>query len=83
MILREKSLSNLANFLLALTIALALRTNIISQHRSKDEILLRRKLAQWFGDNHTDSIQTFTLAKEEIQTVVANRLNDVINVLTL
>ena len=83
MILREKSLSNLANFLLTLAKALALRTNIISQHRPKDEILLRRKLAQWFGDNHTDSIQTFTLAKEKIQTVVTNRLNDIINVLTL
>lgn len=83
MILREKSLSNLANFLLPLAKALALRTNIISQHRPKDEILLRRKLAQWFGDNHTDSIQTFLLTKEEIQTVVANRLNDIINVLTL
>ena len=83
MILREKSLSNLANFLLTLAKALALRTNIISQHRPKDEILFRRKLAQWFGDNHTDSIQTFTLAKEEIQSVVANRLDDVINVLTL
>ena len=42
---REKSLSNLANFLLPLAKALALRTNIISQHRPKDEILLRRKLA--------------------------------------
>ena len=83
MILREKSLSNLANFLLALAKALALRTNIISQHRPKDEILFRRKLAQRFGDNHTDSIQAFFLTKEKIQTVVANRLDDVINVLTL
>ena len=83
MILREKSLSNLANFLLPLTEAFALRTDVISQHRPKDKILLRRKLAQWFGNDHTDSIQTFTLAKEEIQSVVANRLDDVINVLTL
>ena len=59
----EKSLFNLANFLLPLAKALALRTNIISQHRPKDEIFLRRKLAQWFGNDHTDSIQTFTLAK--------------------
>ena len=74
---------NLANFLLALTIAFALGTDIISQHGTQNEILLRCKQAQWFGDYHADSIQAFLLAKEEIQTVVANRLNDIINVLTL
>ena len=83
MILREKSLSNLANFLLTLAKALTLGADVISQHRPKDEILLRRKLAQWFGNNHADSIQTFLFTKEEIQTVVTNRLDDVINVLTL
>ena len=83
MILREKSLSNLANFLLTLAKALALGADVISQHGTQDEILFRRKLAQWFGNDHTDSIQAFFLAKEEIQTVVTNRLNDIINVLTL
>ena len=74
---------NLANFLLALTIAFTLGTDVISQHGTQDEILLRRSLSQWFGDNYSDIIQTCTLAKEEIQTVVTNRLNDIINVLTL
>ena len=74
---------NLANFLLSLTIAFTLGTDIISQHGTQDEILFRRKLAQWFGNNHADSIQAFLLTKEEIQTVVANRLDDIINVLTL
>ena len=74
---------NLANFLLSLTIAFTLSTDIISQHGTQNEILFRRKLAQRFGNNHADSIQTFLLTKEEIQTVVANRLDDVINVLTL
>ena len=74
---------NLANFLLALTIAFTLSADIIPQHGTQDEILFRRKLAQRFGNNHADSIQTFLLAKEEIQPVVANRLDDVINVLTL
>ena len=74
---------NLANFLLALTIAFTLGTDVISQHGTQDEILFRRKLAQRFGNNHADSIQTFLLTKEEIQPIVANRLDDVINVLTL
>ena len=74
---------NLANFLLALTIAFALGTDVISQHGTQDKILFRRKLAQRFGDYHADSIQAFLLTKEEIQTVVANRLDDIINVLTL
>lgn len=72
-----------ANLLLPLTIAFALGTDVISQHGTQDEILFRRKLAQRFGDYHADSIQTFFLTKEEIQTVVANRLDDIINVLTL
>ena len=36
---------NLANFLLALTIAFTLGTDVISQHGTQDEILFRRKLA--------------------------------------
>ena len=36
---------NLANFLLSLTIAFALSTNVISQHGTQNEILFRRKLA--------------------------------------
>ena len=74
---------NLADFLLSLTIAFTLSTNVISQHGTQDKILFRRKLAQRFGDYHADSIQAFLLTKEEIQTVVANRLDDIINVLTL
>ena len=44
----------LANLLLPLTIAFALGTDVISQHGTQDEILLRRKLAQRFGDYHAD-----------------------------
>ena len=50
--------------LLSLTIALALSTNVIAQHRTEDEILFRSELVERAGDNHTDSFKTLFLAKE-------------------
>ena len=54
----------LASFLLALAISFALGTNVVAKHRTENEVLLWRELAQWFGDNHSDSIQAFTFAEE-------------------
>ena len=72
-----------ANPLLALAETLALRADVVSQHRPEDEILLGRKLAKWFRDYHADSVQALALAKEEVQAVVAHGLDDVFDVLAL
>lgn len=47
----------------ALTIALTLRADIIAEHSSEDEVLLRRELAQRTCNHETDSLETLLAAE--------------------
>ena len=68
---------------LPVTIQFTLRTDVISQHGSQDEILFRRQQIQRTIHHHTDSIDTFRFAEKQIDPFLINRLNDKTNTLTL
>ena len=67
----------------SLTIPLALRTNVVAEHGTKDKILLWRKLVQWTGDDKPDSLQTLAPTKIHVQVLLPDGLQQVWYALTL
>ena len=68
-------------FLLALAIALALCADVIAEHCSENEVLLRRELTQWARDHLSDGCHTLPFAKEKVYPPVAHGLDDVVDTL--
>ena len=67
----------------AFTVALALRTDIVAQHSTKDKILLRRKLIQRSGNDEFDGLHTLPTPEIHVHVLPANRLKYIRNTLTL
>lgn len=68
-------------FVLALTISLALRTNVIAQHCAEHEILLGSEQIERTCHNYAYGVETLLAAEVEVQAVVANWLDYVFDVL--
>ena len=51
---------------LALTVAFALGTDVITKHRTEDKVFLGRQLIERTGDEHADGSETFLTAKVDI-----------------
>lgn len=68
---------------LTLTIPLALGTNVVAEHGTENEVLLRRKQIQRTGDDEADSLQTLAPSEIDIQVVATSGLQDVRDALTL
>ena len=68
-------------FVLTLTIPLALCANVIAQHRTEHEILLRSEQIEGARYNHAYGVEALLAAKVKVQTVVANGLDHVFDVL--
>ena len=50
-------------FVLALTISLALFTNVIAQHRAEHEVLLGSEQIEWTCHNHAYGVEALLAAK--------------------
>ena len=68
-------------FVLALTISLALRTNVIAQHCAEHEVLLGSEQIERTCHNYAYGVETLLAAEVEVQAVVANWLDYVFGVL--
>lgn len=58
----------LAAFTLA--IALTLRTEVVAQHGTEDEVLFGRETAEWLVDDHPHGIEALAASEIEIQTAL-------------
>ncbi len=67
---------------LTLTIPLALGTNVVAEHGTENEVLLRREQIQRTGDDEADSLQAFAPSEIDIQVVPTSGLQDVRDALT-
>ena len=68
---------------LALAEALALGTEVVTQHRAEYEVLLGRQLIERTRHDEADSVETFLTAEIEIEVVLARRLQHILDVLAL
>ena len=66
---------------LAFTITLALRADIITEHCTQNEILFGAELVEWARYHHPDCIQTLFSTEENIHSIRAHRLNDIVDML--
>jgi len=66
-----------------LAITLTLGADVITKHRSEDEILLGRELVQWSCNHQTDSVKALLAPEKEVHPVVAHGLDDIADVLFL
>ena len=66
---------------LALTISLALRADVIAKHCAEHEILFGSEQVERPCHNHAYSVETLLSAEIQIQSIVADRLNDIFDVL--
>ena len=69
-------------FDLTLTIPLALGANVVAEHGTENEVLLRREQIQRTGDDEADSLQAFAPSEIDIQVVPTSGLQDVRDALT-
>lgn len=67
----------------ALTVSLALSTNIVAKEGSEDEILFGSELIERTAHDVAYCLQTFGLTKIKVQTVVAHRLDEIPDTLVL
>ena len=86
--MKSFSFMGLSPFLLkedffALTIALTLTTDVITEHGSEDEIFLGRKFIQGTSDDEADGLQTFWSSEIDIQVLTTRRLQHIGDALTL
>ena len=68
---------------LAFTISFALTADVIAQQGAENEIFFGRELIERTTCKGTYSIHTFLAPKEQIDALVAYRLNEIINTLAL
>ena len=68
---------------LAVAIALALHADIIAQHGPEYEVLLGGELAERLRNKEADGLQAFAPPEEEVQAIVAHRLHEVVDALTV
>ena len=66
----------------AFTIPFALCADVVPEHCAEYEVFFRREQVEGLVDNHTDGIEAFALAEEQVQPVVTDGLYDVSDVLT-
>ena len=66
-----------------MAIALALHADIIAQHGSEYEVLLGGELAERLRNKEADGFQAFAPPEEEVQAIVAHRLHEVVDALTV
>ncbi len=77
----SSSLSHTTGAAFALTIAFTLCADIIPQQCTEHKVLLWGKLVEGTSHHNPYGIHTFLLSEEQVQTVVAYGLYDIINVL--
>ena len=66
---------------LALTVSLALRADVIAKHCAEHEILFGSEQVERPCHNHAYSVETLLFAEIQIQSIVAYRLDDILDVL--
>ena len=65
------------------TVAFALRTKVVSQHGTQDEVFLGRQPVQRFVDHAGNGMDAFGFAEEQINLRFVNRAYQIGNVLAL
>ena len=53
-----------------LAIALTLRTEVVAQHGTEDEVLFGRETAEWLVNDHPHGIEALAASEIEIQTAL-------------
>ena len=69
-------------FALALAITFTLGADVITEHRTEDEVFLGRQLVKRTVDKQTDGIKTLAAAEVNVDILLAGRLHHVGNCLS-
>ena len=64
---------------LALAVALALGTKVVTQHRAKYEILLGRQLVERTRHDEADGVETLLAAEIDVDILLASGLHHVVD----